>query len=389
MWISKERTEPENLQPEFMKISLRNLYILPALIAGLGLVLAGRVAAQTFTNLHSFNGGDGENPQAGLVLSGNTLLWRDGFGGSSSGTVFAINTMARVLRIFTVSLAATMDNDPDGTLLLSGQQPIWNSVLMAAPMAMAQCSRSTPTARGLPTCIVSQQAQRFFSTQYTNSDGANPEVGLVLSGNTLYGNGETGGSAGYGAVFKVNTDGTGFTNLHSFTNGSDGTIPEGLVISGNTLYGASRGISGNGTVFALNTNGTGFTILHSFPATNFTVPSDGPTPPPGYANNDGVGPTGLILSGSTLYGTAVWGGTNGNGTVFAINTNGTGFTTLHSFAATAGANYTDSEGAHPIAFSGLVLSGNTLYGTALFGGSAGNGTVFALNTNGTWFYDPL
>ena len=157
----------------------------------------------------------------------------------------------------------------------------------------------------------------------------------------------------------------------------------------NTLYGVALGISGNGTVFALNTNGTGFTILHSFPATNFTVPSDGPTPPPGYANNDGVGPTGLILSGSTLYGTAVWGGTNGNGTVFAINTNGTGFATLHSFAATAGANYTDSEGAHPIAFSGLVLSGNTLYGTALFGGSAGNGTVFSLNTNGTWFYDPL
>jgi formylglycine-generating enzyme required for sulfatase activity len=32
---------------EFMKTSLRNLYILPVLIAGLGLILGGRVTAQT------------------------------------------------------------------------------------------------------------------------------------------------------------------------------------------------------------------------------------------------------------------------------------------------------------------------------------------------------
>jgi uncharacterized repeat protein (TIGR03803 family) len=52
---------------------------------------------------------------------------------------------------------------------------------------------------------------------YTNSDGANPEAGLILSGNTLYGTAFSGGSVGYGAVFKVNPDGTGFTNLHSYS----------------------------------------------------------------------------------------------------------------------------------------------------------------------------
>ena len=36
----------------------------------------------------------------------------------------------------------------------------------------------------------------------------------------------------------------------------------------------------------------------------------------------------------------------------------------------------DSDGAEPLA--GLILSGNTLYGTAPFGGSSGNGTVFSL-----------
>jgi uncharacterized repeat protein (TIGR03803 family) len=37
-------------------------------------------------------------------------------------------------------------------------------------------------------------------------------------------------------------------------------------------------------------------------------------------------------------------------------------------------NFTGSDGQYPEA--GLVLSGSTLYGTTLIGGSSGNGTVF-------------
>src|SRR6266516_3281139 len=53
----------------------------------------------------------------------------------------------------------------------------------------------------------------------TNSDGANPYAGLITnsSGNILYGTAYQGGSSGNGTVFAVHTDGTGFTNLHSFT----------------------------------------------------------------------------------------------------------------------------------------------------------------------------
>jgi len=98
----------------------------------------------------------------------------------------------------------------------------------------------------------------------------------VLSGDTLYGAAQFGGSSGNGAVFALNTDGTNFRNLHSFTllyfNGiigtnADGTYPYGtLILSSNTLYGTALfgGNAGDGTVFALNTDGTGFTTLHSF-----------------------------------------------------------------------------------------------------------------------------
>ena len=190
---------------------------------------------------------------------------------------------------------------------------------------------------------------------FTNSDGASPRAGLLLSGDTLYGTAEEGGIYGAGTVFAVNTNGTGFTVLHSFSSSvSDGASPNGsLVLSGNTLYGTAIN-----TVFAVNTDGTGFTNLHNF------------------SGSDGLQPEcGLILSGNTLYGTTeVLGG--GNGTVFAVNTDGSGFATLHVFNDF-------SDGGHP--YAGLTLSGDTLYGTALGGGIYGSGTVFAINTNGSNF----
>jgi uncharacterized repeat protein (TIGR03803 family) len=212
---------------------------------------------------------------------------------------------------------------------------------------------------------------------YTNSDGANPYAGLTVAGttNTRYGTTSLGGSLGAGTVFAVNTDGTGFTNLHSF-NYSDGATPwAGLILSGNTLYGTAYygggstmnydGGRGHGTVFAINTDGSGLRILHSFTETDaFGINGDG-----AYPN------AGLILSGNTLYGTASRGGSLGSGTVFKVNTDGTRFTSLHSFTAT--------DGADPVA--GLILSGGTLYGTTAYGGSSGNGTLFKVNTDATGF----
>ena len=70
-------------------------------------------------------------------------------------------------------------------------------------------------------------------------------------------------TAGFGTVFAVNADGTGFTSLYSDPNWLHGS-PNSLILSGNTLYGTTAGGGfGRGTVFAVNTNGTGFT---PFPA---------------------------------------------------------------------------------------------------------------------------
>ena len=102
-----------------MKISLRNLYILPALIAGLGLILAGRVAAQTFTNLYNFNDSDGVDPHAGVIFSGNTLYGATDWRQFGSGTVFAVNTDGTGFTNLYSFTGGSDGTDPDGTLLLS------------------------------------------------------------------------------------------------------------------------------------------------------------------------------------------------------------------------------------------------------------------------------
>src|SRR5208282_3641592 len=80
---------------------------------------------------------------------------------------------------------------------------------------------------------------------------------------------------------------------------------------------------------------------------------------------------------NTLFGAAELGGTNGVGTIFAVNTNGAGFTNLYNFPG--GTNSGDPNGA-----LGLSSSGSTLYGTA-DGGAYNEGTVFSINTNGAVF----
>src|SRR5437016_1453531 len=282
-------------------IDSKTRFLLSTLIAGLGLIPTGRLTAQTFTTLHGFTAtsasypytnNDGANPYGGLILSGSTLYGTAGAGGSwGKGTVFKVNT--------------------DGT-----------------GFAIVHAFTGT-------------------------IDGGSPLTGLIVSGGTLYGATQSGGTWGKGALFKVNTDGTAFTTVYSYSlSGSDGFSPAaGLILSGNTLYGTTEagGSLANGTLFAVNTDGTGFTTLH-----NFTGGSDGSNP---YA--------GVTISGNTLYGTTVAGGAWGGGTAFQVNTDGTGFATLHSFTATSAPSYTNSDGTYPLA--GLTFSGNTLYGAALNG----------------------
>ena len=186
--------------------------------------------------------------------------------------------------------------------------------------------------------------------------GSTP-TGLTLGGSTLYGIAKS----ATGTLFKLNTDGTGFAELHDFVSSTDGRTPDGaLVLVGSTLYGltTASGPSGWGTLFTINTDGTDFAVLHAF---------DNGTADLHAANSQ------LLVSDATLYGVApAQGGPKGS--VFKINTDGTGFEVLHGF--TGG----EDDGSFP---GGLALVGSTLYGVTTSGGAGGGGSLFKVNTDGT------
>jgi uncharacterized repeat protein (TIGR03803 family) len=341
---------------------LQILFIALAFLAGFN-----RVAAQTFTNLYrftvsdNFSNSDGAHPYTGLAISGNTLYGTTGDGGTNSlGVLFSINTDGTDFKnLHTCSFA-------DGYLPYGGFILLGNTLYGTT---FEGGSSGWGTVFAMNTDGTGYTIVHGFSGPFIGStDGTFPYDSLVLSGNALFGTTAHGGSLGEGVVYMVNTDGTGYTNLYNFTGGTDGyNVESGLVLAGNTLYGVTGqgGTFDYGTVYAINTDGSGFTNLYSF-----NGDSDGSHP---YSK--------LIVSGDTLYGTASDGGPDGKGTVFAIKTNGADFTVLHSF--TAFSNNTNGDGANP--FTGLAMAGNTLYGVANDGGNWGWGTVFAVNTDGTGF----
>jgi uncharacterized repeat protein (TIGR03803 family) len=203
---------------------------------------------------------------------------------------------------------------------------------------------------------------------FVGTDGSQPYAALVPdpSGSFFYGIAYVGGSQDDGTAFEVASDGSTFSVLHNFVSptGGDGLRPMAPVsIYGNVVYGTttSGAAGGEGAVFSMNLNGSGYQFLHSF--TNSTT--------------DGNGPAGALLKAADgfLYGTTQDGGTYRDGTIFKVSTNGNYYSVLWNFS-----NGPD-DGAYPLA--GLIqgVDGN-LYGTTSEGGSNYDGTVFAISTNG-------
>lgn len=197
-------------------------------------------------------------------------------------------------------------------------------------------------------------------------EGSTP-VSVVRSGSTLYGTTWRGGAHSFGSIFRVDVDGANFRLLHSFEGAAvDGYSPlGGLVVSGTTLYGmtTTEDADSGSTIFRLNTDGTGFQVLHRF------------------AVADGMWPYGsLVLSDGVLYGFATYGGSgpgwNGRGTAFRMNTDGSGFQVLHAFTGVG-------EGRSP--HGSPAVADSVIYGTTLTWINGDPGTLFRMNTDGTGY----
>ncbi|HEX2854875.1 MAG TPA: choice-of-anchor tandem repeat GloVer-containing protein, partial [Opitutaceae bacterium] len=186
------------------------------------------------------------------------------------------------------------------------------------------------------------------------------------SNGVLYGT-SGGGAFGFGEIFKINPDGSGYGVVRSFTGGTaDGKFPTLLREGPNgNLYGMTNGggTADRGIIFTVKKDGTGYAILK-----HLTGGADGGSPRAQLT----VGADGL------LYGTTVVGGANNQGVIFKMALNGTGYTVLHNFLMPVPTDRNET-------YAGVVEKNGALYGVTFFGGTFGYGTVFTLGTDGTGY----
>jgi uncharacterized repeat protein (TIGR03803 family) len=233
-------------------------------------------------------------------------------------------------------------------------------------------------AAALALCAAPAQGLEVLYSFKGGSDGANPNAGLIRSGNYLYGTTPAGGGqqgngcvapAYCGTAFRLTLSGTEKV-IYAFEGQSDGSEPVDSLArdSSGNLYGTAlfdgsikdcNGY-GCGTVFKIAANGAA-TVLFSF---------DG--------GSDGAAPSGNLIRDKrgNLYGTASSGGdlncniNGGCGTVFMLTAAGS-FSVLHAFAN--GADGWDPHG-------GLIEDSlGNLYGTTFGGGTSNGGIVYEIS----------
>ncbi len=208
-----------------------------------------------------------------------------------------------------------------------------------------------------------------FSTLHTFdiTNGGEPYGGLIqASDGDLYGTTASGGLDNFGTVFRIKTNGSGFTKLHDF-NGANGQNPYGRLIQATNgyLYGTTvgGGVNSVGTIFRIRTDGTGFELLYSFDEVG---------------GNSSYGGLTQAANGK-LYGAAYGGGGTGEwvGSVFRIELDGSAYTKLHTFD-------NGEDGKNPL-YGGYLTQGRdgSLYGTT-HSASASGGTVFRMANDSTF-----
>ena len=170
------------------------------------------------------------------------------------------------------------------------------------------------------------------------------------------------GFAGCGQIIKVTPTGTA-TVLYNFMGEGDGAGPQAAPIqaANGVFYGTASadGVSDNeGTAYSITSAGA-FKLLHKFNGATegYTIPA------------------GLVQgTDGNFYGATVYGGANGDGTIFKMTPAGA-VTVLHNFDGSDGAKGNWALVQDP--------NGN-FYGATLSGGTYGYGVIYQITSTGTY-----
>ena len=310
-------------------------------------------SAGVITILRNFDyTNDGAYPEGELIrgADGNLYGMTVSGGASTSGTIFKISTAG----VFTVIRSFNYNPDgagPHGHLILSTDGNFYGITSSGGTYGYGTIFKMT--ASGTYTVLRALNG---------TTDGG-PSYGSITEGTdgNLYGITYGGGTNNIGTIFKIAKTGGSFSVLRNFAYTTDGGNSKSDLIQATdgNLYGLTPagGTNGIGTIFKITPTGT-FTVIRHLSST------------------DGQNPIGNLMQSTDgfLYGMA-HGGANGAGTFYKISTAGA-FTLLHSFK-------TDTEGSDP---NGSVIrsTDGNLYGLTSYGGPNFGGTAFKITTAGVF-----
>lgn len=328
------------------------------ILCSLALIFFSNISFGQLTVLHDFAGYDGKEPNGSLFFDGTYFYGLTSSSNSGYAVIYKIKPDGTSYSEFFFPMGVSTAQTPYGSLISDG-------TFLYGMTAHGGNSWG---------CIFKIKPDfTNYSIIYTflgAASGGRPNGKLLKIGNSLYGLASLSGSNSKGTIFKINTDGTGFLNLHNF-NGSDGSNPNGDLISdGTSLYGMTMngGTNNLGVIFKISLDGSSYLKLHDF---------DG--------NTNGSNPYGSFISdGTYLYGMTKFGGINNSGnnagTIFKIKPDGTDFSSIYEFSGLTG------TGIWPDAT--LIFVENELFGTTSAGPSPYTcGSIFKINPDGSNFVD--
>lgn len=178
------------------------------------------------TVLHSFHGGDGANPQAGVIFDDEGALYGTTFNGGpyDVGVVFRLSPPAKaggtwketVLHGFTLPLdehgmlCYTCGNagaNPSAGLAIGKNKVVYGTTAWGGDNLAGEVFRLEPPAKAsgdwAETVLHSFTGKVLVPAGADNGDGINPYGALLLENGLLYGTVQSGGAFNYGDVFSL------------------------------------------------------------------------------------------------------------------------------------------------------------------------------------------